>query len=368
MKIAFISTMAGPPWGGSEELWSQTAMRMAQQGFTVGVSIEGRKNEAKQISDIEKSGCVVVRRYNNRIQRLVSRVYPNSAFEFLEKFSPELVVISQGGNSDGLSWMEACIAKNITFVVISQAVSESFWPNDELAESLAKAYSMAKCSYFVSRANLQITQRQMAIALENAKVIRNPFNVSYDTKVQWPHEDEIFKLACVARLDLYAKGQDLLFELLSTDKWKSRPIQVSLFSSSGLNQKSLYKLKQLWNLQNVTFSGFTNDIEGVWEKHHALILPSRYEGLPLALVEAMLCARPCIVTDVGGNGELIEDGVSGFIAVAPKVEYLDEALERAWQQRTSWCKIGRNAAARVRELVPRDPVGVFIDELKYLLQ
>jgi glycosyltransferase involved in cell wall biosynthesis len=367
MKIAFISTMTGPPWGGSEELWSQAAMRMVRQGFTVGVSIEGREQEVKQISDIEKSGCIVVRRYNNRIQRLISRFYPDRDFGFLEKFSPELVVISQGGNSDGLPWMEACITRDIPFVVISQAVSESFWPNDQLSQGLAQAYSKAQCSYFVSKGNLHLTQKQIAVILKNAKIVVNPFNVSFDTSVQWPHENQIFKLACVARLDPFAKGQDLLFELFNTDKWKSRPVEVSLFGN-GANRESLHKLKQLWNLSNINFCGFIDNIESVWETHHALILPSRFEGLPIAVVEAMLCARPCIVTDIGGNSEVIEDGVSGYIAIAPKVECLDDALERAWQQRESWYDVGQKAAVRIRQLIPRDPIGVFVDELKGVLK
>ena len=55
----------------------------------------------------------------------------------------------------------------------------------------------------------------------------------------------------------------------------------------------------------------------IWAEHHALVLPSRFEGMPLVVVEAMLCGRPCIVTDVGGNAELIRDGINGFLAKAP---------------------------------------------------
>ena len=82
----------------------------------------------------------------------------------------------------------------------------------------------------------------------------------------------------------------------------------------------------------------------------------------------MLCARPCIVTDVGGSAELLQDEVSGFIATAPKVECLDDALERAWQKRAFWTEIGQTAAMNVRKLIPEDPVEAFIDELKALLK
>ena len=57
------------------------------------------------------------------------------------------------------------------------------------------------------------------------------------------------------------------------------------------------------------------------------MLPSRFEGLPLALVEAMLCPRPAVVTNVAGNTEVIEDGETGFVAAAPTAGHLDEAME-----------------------------------------
>jgi len=113
----------------------------------------------------------------------------------------------------------------------------------------------------------------------------------------------------------------------------------------------------------VTFEGFVGDIPAIWKGHHALILTSRYEGLPLAIVEAMLCHRPCIVTDVSGNAELLEDKKTGFIAKAPTVAFIDEALEQAWSQRERWPEIGAAAGRAVRNLVPPNPAKVFSEML-----
>ena len=66
--------------------------------------------------------------------------------------------------------------------------------------------------------------------------------------------------------------------------------------------------------------------------------------MPLSVVEAMLCGRPCIVTDVAGNRELIRDNVNGFLAKAPTVELLDEAMNRAWENRHRLREMGEAAA------------------------
>jgi glycosyltransferase involved in cell wall biosynthesis len=69
----------------------------------------------------------------------------------------------------------------------------------------------------------------------------------------------------------------------------------------------------------------------------------------------MLCGRPCVVTDVGGNRELVRDGINGFMAKAPTVELLDEAMNSAWEERARLKEMGRAAAKDVRQFVSRDP-------------
>jgi glycosyltransferase involved in cell wall biosynthesis len=77
----------------------------------------------------------------------------------------------------------------------------------------------------------------------------------------------------------------------------------------------------------------------------------------------MWCARPAVVTDIGGNAEMCVDGETGFVAAAPTVGLLDEALERAWNRRDELENMGKLARARVEQLVPKDPVEDFCIKL-----
>jgi glycosyltransferase involved in cell wall biosynthesis len=95
-----------------------------------------------------------------------------------------------------------------------------------------------------------------------------------------------------------------------------------------------------------------------------LVLPSRYEGLPLVLVESMWCGRPAVVTDVAGNTELCLDNETGFVSPAPTVSLLAETLERAWNRRADWQRMGQAARARAEGQIPRDPIAVFSERLK----
>ena len=104
------------------------------------------------------------------------------------------------------------------------------------------------------------------------------------------------------------------------------------------------ELAAFYGLDNrVAFCGQTEDIREVWHTHHALVLPSRGEGTPLAMVEAMLCARPVIGTAVAGIPEWVRHGRNGFIADAATVGSYAVALETAWQQRAQWRTLGAHA-------------------------
>ncbi len=67
----------------------------------------------------------------------------------------------------------------------------------------------------------------------------------------------------------------------------------------------------------VIFLGYRKDIPQLISSFDIYVLPSLWEGLPLALLEALALGKPIIATDVGGNPEIVENGVNGYI-IPPK--------------------------------------------------
>lgn len=280
----------------------------------------------------------------------------------LQARRPDLVVISQGDNYDGLHFGYLCRKLRLPYTLISQKATDHFWPPDGSRSYRRETYEAAAQCFFVSKHNQSLTEDQIGGSLSNASVVRNPYLVPADEPLPWPGgEDECLRLACVARLYLLDKGQDILLRVLAREKWKGRSLRVSFFGA-GVNREGLSGLAARLGVTNVSFEGQTNDVAGVWKSHHALILPSRSEGLPLSLVEAMMSGRPAIVTNVGGNTEVVEDEVNGFVA-APSEDAIDAALEAAWARRHELRGMGLSAAARIRELVPPNPAEEFADTL-----
>lgn len=76
------------------------------------------------------------------------------------------------------------------------------------------------------------------------------------------------------------------------------------------------------------FLGYRSDMPQVIAALDVYVLPSLWEGLPLALLEAMAMGKPIVATRVGGNPEIVEDGVNGYIVPAKNVDELEKALLR----------------------------------------
>ncbi len=350
-------------WGGSEELWSEAACRLIASGHSVSCFKTGVDTTQPSVRRLKSLSCTVHNlRRRNRAPVLIKYSHVLPLVMHLSTRRPDLVIISQGDNYDGLYLGYLCRKLGIPYTLICQKASDYFWPEDKLRSYKGEVFASAVRCFFVSEHNRRLTEDQYGLKLKNAMVVRNPYMVHVEQPLPWPtSDDDNLKLACVARLYFLDKGQDILLRVLARNKWKERKLHVS-FCGQGVNRESLEWLAAKLDVKNVSFEGQISDVISVWRNHHALILASRAEGMPLALVEAMMCGRPGIVTTVGGNGELVEDRVTGFLAT-PDEGSLDAALEDAWARRNELREMGRLAATRIRELISANPAEEFANLL-----
>jgi L-malate glycosyltransferase len=76
------------------------------------------------------------------------------------------------------------------------------------------------------------------------------------------------------------------------------------------------------------FDGGITNLRQHLDAADIFVLPSRSEGFSNAIVEAMAASLPVVATDVGGNAEAVQDGISGFIVPAEDPAALSEAILR----------------------------------------
>jgi glycosyltransferase involved in cell wall biosynthesis len=377
-RILFVSTMGGDAWGGSEELWARSAVRLVREGHSVFASVAAWEPLHPRVRALEAAGVQILpRRFRAAplLRRILGRLgnrpveAPSPFLHALVETQPHLVIVSNGGIWPPRDLADGLLARRDAFVTLGQAAHLDQFPSDEDLAVFRDYFGAAREVLFVSHGNVALTEHQLAERITNARVVRNPFNVPYDADIAWPAgPDEPVRFASVARLHIPSKGQDLLLTVLAQPQWRERNWRLSLFGGGPHREVIGRHVERLGLRDRVDFRGHVDDVTSIWREHHALVLPSRYEGLPLALVEAMLCARPVIATDVAGNTEMVEDGVTGFVAQRADVEAVAAAMENAWAARSHWEAIGKRAAHRARELVSPDPAADFANLLAHALE
>ncbi len=277
----------------------------------------------------------------------------------------DFVCVSQGTAFDQIYNIEMAryISKTRTpYGVVCQHSYEHCWFLNEMRREAAVGfYNHAKWVAFVAERNRQMVEANLGHRLPLSTVVRNPVNLPERTVVEWPKLDSPVKFANVARLESSIKGQDILLQALSGKEWTSRDWELTLYGA-GPDENYLKRLAKMLGIEDkVKFAGHVSNIRQVWAENHVLLMASRSEGTPLSLVEAMLCGRPSVVTDVGGNCEYVKHCETGFVAECPSPNSFFAALELAWNNREKWATIGRRAHEAASRLIDPNPGDSLLD-------
>jgi glycosyltransferase involved in cell wall biosynthesis len=178
-------------------------------------------------------------------------------------------------------------------------------------------------------------------ALGRDSVISIPNGVpDVDIVPDYPASEGQMTVASVGRLDAM-KGHDVLIRSLAQVE------RVSAFIlGDGELRESLTELAlELGVGDRIQFHGWVDNPRDYLAQCHALVMPSRSEGFPLAMVEAMLAARPVIATRVGSMPEAVMDGQTGLLVEKNDVAGLAQALRWCRDQPEQRQALGQNARA-----------------------
>src|SRR5258706_11827940 len=212
MKVAVVSSVFGSPWAGSEELWYQTSLQLLEQGHEVTASVFEISQHCEQLETFKmKGGKVLFRKRfrNGRIHTIKHKFI--SAFKSLFNGKPDTLVLSLGGLGDLMLYPDLArhlsVDSKINVILVCLFNSDHTIYNQQAREFLVSICNRCKHFVFVSKHNYLLVERQLAQKLNNVSVFSSP--VSYlgkYEKVSWPQQNETLQMACVARLDVTAKG------------------------------------------------------------------------------------------------------------------------------------------------------------------
>jgi glycosyltransferase involved in cell wall biosynthesis len=150
---------------------------------------------------------------------------------------------------------------------------------------------------------------------------------------------------CVANLNRYAKGIDILLRAVQLIE---EAINCVCIAGSGYLKKKFQEMTNNMGLRRkVHFLGTVNNVRDLMQQSKVFVLPSRWEGLPMALLEAMEACMPIVATSVGGIPEAITDHKNGILVPPEKPRELAVAILSLLQDPVFARSLGMNARQTV---------------------
>ena len=162
-------------------------------------------------------------------------------------------------------------------------------------------------------------------------------------------------LLFVGRLD-YMKGVDILLKSIASLQTGGNKISCDIIGDGPL-KKALQQLAcELGIADKVTFAGACTNVLPYLQKASCFVLPSRSEGMPNVILEAMACGLPIIATLVGGIPDIITDGRNGLLIPPDDVPALSLALAKLLADRNLANRLGKQAGMDAEEHFSIDKV------------
>ena len=228
----------------------------------------------------------------------------------------------------------------------------------------------------VSRRTLDFAVRREGVIPDRAAVILNGIDLA-----DWeslPHAEsaraalgvagEAFVMGTVGRLH-EQKGHTFLLAAARMVLAEA-PAAIFLIAGYGpLREKLEEQVEELGIGSNVRFLGYRKDVQNILAALDVFVLPSLWEGMSNAILEAMAAGKPVVATAVDGNVEQVLDGETGLLVPPADAEALGDALLSLAREPEKADAMGKRGRARVgREFPLSRMTGAYLDLYARLLE
>lgn len=315
MKIDFIlSSLIG---GGAERVLVILANYFAQKAFTVRI-ITFNKGDAYTLNP----NITRIELHDGKIKNHKIRSLKNLHGFYKNKNNRPDVIISFITQT---SLISIIVAKIFNIKII---VSEH---NSYLRAQHPKLLTQFTRTFLYPFANYLTVLTKFDIDYYKRKGVRvivmpNPCTFASLNETNFNRHKTILAVGHLDRF--HHKGFDNLLELIAPILKKHKDWTLKIV---GDGEKGMQHLKQLAKLntieKQVVFTGFRNDVNNLMKESDIFILPSRFEGLPMVLLEAMSQGMACIAYDCKtGPADIIDHEKNGLLIEDQNMEAMQKEL------------------------------------------
>lgn len=234
----------------------------------------------------------------------------------VESFSPDIISFHSLYEFQQITFSHYLRNRKIPYVLVfhggaSSDNAKKNWLKKKIANFVFWNYFIHKAKRVIYLSKNEESKSVFRKINKNSVVIGN--GTDYPTELPCPSANEKLNIAFIGRLDYWGKGLDLLFAAirkLQDDGWKDR-LHFTFYGAQYDDTPD--KIKALDPMAH--WLGFVSgkEKEHAYQNSDILILPSRSEGMPMCVLEALSYGVPCMVTPETNMADVIENGHCGWV-------------------------------------------------------
>ena len=170
-------------------------------------------------------------------------------------------------------------------------------------------------------------------------------------------------LVLVSRLVASFKGVERFIDVVGSLHARRPGVRAIIVGDGPARDELMVRAAELGISSNVAFAGRCQDVRGILNRSKIFVLLSPSEGMSIAMLEAMSCGLPVVVTDVGELGDALRQGGGGSLVEYQNADEIARLLEQLLSSEVTRCQIASNARKRIVDCYSVEAVADLWDQL-----
>lgn len=335
MRILFIHPQSINSPGGGEVWITEVGKRLSSLGHDVGVLYNDYIPYGVSVNNsyvLSKSGvnlyrCGFIALPHIESYRLLPFTNPKCILKTIREYDVTYFIVNPS-NALILSVLKKTISKPIVAGFHTTLMPWRFFSHKLYITLFADIFSAFDGLHVLNTSQYEIISRYVKVGEQKIFLIPCGVDVEAFQLCESPWYDNKFAVLFTGRLT-YEKGADILVNIIEKINEEFRHISSNIIFIIVGSGPLLHKIKEIsLNYKNVIYLGHVprEKLSQFYRKANLLLAPSRFEGMPLAVLEAQACGLPVIGSSVPGIRDLVRNGVTGMLVPANVVEDFCEAI------------------------------------------
>lgn len=340
MQILFLNSIGRKKWGGGEKWMLMAAKGLQDTGHSVIVGCAKNsiiQNNAKALnihtenisftSDIDFIGFIrlkkVIKKYN--ISHIICGQNKDTKISSIAALNKEIKVIARHGLQ--------LISNKIKYKIFFKRLIDGIITNSTTIKDEYETYNWFPQNFIkVIYNGVEIPDLSTIDKIDFHALLGIPKN----TKT-------ILSAGRLAK----QKGFDTLIKAANLAKEHNKNWHFIVIGRGKLERKLKAEVSKLNLETKISFLGFQQNVLSFMKTADIFVLPSLYEGMPNAVLEAMSIGKCCITTNVNGNKELINNNVDGILIEPNNPQELFKTINTVFDNNELKSIIEQNALEKI---------------------